>query len=108
MNNHFKNNPDLLEYYQTSDGEAFYKKQDAKNYGKTLTDKSIKKVERTSEDDEDQEDTAKKGKKTAVEQIEAISLVETLDDLVAFEGDKRATVVAALEERRKVLTDKPE
>lgn len=108
MNKHFKNNPDLLEYYETSDGQAFYKKQDAKNYAKGLTDKSVKKVERTSEDDEDQEDTGKKGKKTAVEQIEAISQAGTLEGLAEFESDKRATVVAALEERRKALTENAE
>ncbi|TWI22196.1 hypothetical protein [Sphingobacterium siyangense] len=108
MNKHFKNNPDLLEYFETSDGQAFYKKQDAKNYAKGLTDKSVSKVERTSEDDENQEESGKKGKKTAVEQIEAISLVDTLEGLAPFESDKRATVVAALEERRKVLIENAE
>ena len=44
MNEVFKNNPKLEKYYGTSDGEAFYNENDAKNHAKNLEDKTVETV----------------------------------------------------------------
>ncbi len=41
MNDVFKQNPKLEKYYGSSDGEAFYNENDAKNYAKKLEDKTV-------------------------------------------------------------------
>ena len=40
----FKDNPELQEYFETSDGTAFYKEDLAKNHARNLEDKSVKPV----------------------------------------------------------------
>ncbi len=40
----FKQNPKLEKYYSTSDGEAFYNDNDAKNHAKTLEVKTVETV----------------------------------------------------------------
>ncbi len=40
----FEQNPNLEKYYGTSDGEAFYNENDAKNYAKNLDDKAVEMV----------------------------------------------------------------
>lgn len=51
MNNIFKQHPDLAEYFETSDGEKFYKEDLAKNHVRTLAlkDAAIKIVLRPDE-----------------------------------------------------------
>lgn len=44
MNEIFKQNPNLEKYYGTSDGEAFYNENDAKNHAKNLDDKTVESV----------------------------------------------------------------
>lgn len=46
MNKVFQENPNLKEFYKTSDGTPFYSHNAAQNHAKTLEDKSIEKVER--------------------------------------------------------------
>ena len=48
----FKNNPDLKEYFETSDGTQFYKEDLAKNHARDLEDKTVKSVSRNEEKDE--------------------------------------------------------
>lgn len=45
----FKDNPKLQEYFETSDGTAFYKEDTARDYARTLEDKSVKSVSRPEE-----------------------------------------------------------
>ncbi|AYZ11912.1 hypothetical protein EGY05_08225 [Chryseobacterium arthrosphaerae] len=48
----FKDHPNVNEYFETSDGHKFYTENLAKNHAfstKTLTDKSVTKVERPAE-----------------------------------------------------------
>lgn len=40
----FKTNPDLEKVYVTSDNEAFYQENDAKNHAKSLKDKAVETV----------------------------------------------------------------
>ena len=44
MNQVFEQNPKLEKYYGTSDGEAFYNENDAKNHAKNLEDKTVETV----------------------------------------------------------------
>lgn len=44
MNDVFKQNPNLEKYFSTSDGEAFYNENDAKNHAKKLEVKSVETV----------------------------------------------------------------
>lgn len=44
--------PNLSEYFETSDGQQFFKEDPAKVHGRTLKDKSVKTVERPAESDE--------------------------------------------------------
>lgn len=44
----FKTHPSKKEVFQTSDGFLFHQECDAKNHGKTLTDKTVKKVTNAS------------------------------------------------------------
>jgi hypothetical protein len=44
MNDVFKQNPKLEKYYSTSDGEAFYNENDAKNHAKSLDEKTVETV----------------------------------------------------------------
>jgi hypothetical protein len=48
MSDIFKENPKLEKYYGTSDGEAFYNENDAKNYAKKLEDKTVEPVYNTN------------------------------------------------------------
>ncbi|SEG39369.1 hypothetical protein SAMN05421847_2184 [Halpernia humi] len=54
MDNTFKAHPDLSEYFETSDGEKFYKEDLAKNHVRTfaLKDAAIKTVLRPEETEE--------------------------------------------------------
>ena len=44
MKDVFENNPKLEKCFVTSDGQAFYQEGDAKNYAKSLEDKSVEVV----------------------------------------------------------------
>ncbi|WP_264522145.1 hypothetical protein [Flavobacterium sp. N1994] len=44
MDDVFKQNPKLEKYYSTSDGEAFYNENDAKNHAKNLEVKTVETV----------------------------------------------------------------
>lgn len=48
MNKIFKNNPELKEFYQTSDGQAFFTENAAKLHAKTLKNKSVFLVEKSA------------------------------------------------------------
>ena len=67
MSDLFKNNPELKEYFETSDGEKFYSHNLAANHAKGLEDKEVKTVtkpesKKASKDEKSAED---KGSKTA-------------------------------------------
>lgn len=46
----FKNHPTLKSYFKTSDGQAFYAEDSAKNHAKTLKDKSVEEVKNKAEE----------------------------------------------------------
>ena len=65
MNKIFKNNPELKEFYQTSDGQAFYTENAARTHARTLKNKSVILVEKSAEtaapvEDEKPEEVEKK------------------------------------------------
>jgi hypothetical protein len=83
----FESNPNMKEYFETSDGQPFYKKQDADLHATSLKDKKVTLVERPAKDEKP---------KTAAEVIELISVAETVEAVEALiEGDERKTVIAA-------------
>ncbi|GGB82994.1 hypothetical protein GCM10007424_23770 [Flavobacterium suaedae] len=95
----FESNPKLQHYFKTADGQAFYNEPDAKNHAKTLTDKTVTPVNRA---DYNSEETPKEVIKIYVEEaVELIEKAETLEDIKKFENDKRVTVKAAYEARKK-------
>lgn len=94
-NDTFKNNPDLNEYFETSDGTKFYKEDLAKNHARSLKDTGVSHVFRDQVLEVDRE-TAK----------EILAMLPEMDLDVAQEyltaenlKDPRKTVVAALEKR---------
>lgn len=42
----FKTNPNLKEFFKTSDGEAFYQESNAHNHAKSLEDKTVETIKR--------------------------------------------------------------
>ena len=83
----FESNPNMKEYFETSDGQPFYKKQDAELHARSLKDKKVTLVERPAKDEKP---------KNAKEVIELISVAQTVEAVEALiEGDKRATVITA-------------
>jgi len=98
----FKENPNLDLYFETSDGEAFYKLQDAKNHAKGLKDTMVKPVERTEPKE------AAPAKQKIEEVIAQIEAVTTLEDLEPFKADTRKTVIAAFDKKTAELTNPAE
>lgn len=99
MENVFEQYPNLEEYYETSDGQKFFKESAAKTHARTLEDKKVTTVKR--------EDFKPKGKSAN----EILALVTEMDMETAqeyLEAEKelknpRQSVVNALEERIKEL-----
>lgn len=100
----FTDNPDLQAYHETSDGRAFYKANDAKNHAKTLTDKTVKLVERGEESEDNTGTATAKKQEYAADVIAAIEAADTLEALEAYKGDTRTTVVAAFAKKTAELT----
>lgn len=100
MSELFKQYPNLSEYFETSDGEKFFKEDPAKVHGRTLKDKSVKTVSRPVENEESEE-----LKPDTVKQILATLAnmdLETVQKFLTAENEKetpRKTVTDALEKR---------
>lgn len=105
MNTIFNDNPELNAYHETSDGKAFYTPNDAKNHAKTLTDKTVKLVERGNEPSDENAKPAKPAK--AEELITAINAVTTVEALEPFAADTRKTVKEAYDAKFAELTGAP-
>lgn len=102
----FKAHPSLEVYYKTADGQPFYKEHDAKNHAKTLTDKTVKKVEKTVVDSDDE---------LTVDEIKALAKeatdVAVLEELLKEEKESkkpRKGAIEALEKRIEELKSNPE
>lgn len=99
MNSVFKDNKNLKEYWETSDGTPFYTENMAKNHASGLEDKNVKHVERS----ESESESDSKQKSAA----DILALVPDMDLETAkeyLEADKaldkpRKSVVEALEAR---------
>lgn len=118
MNEVFKNNPKLEKYYGTSDGEAFYNENDAKNYAKTLEDKTVEAVynpeflevedsENLSEEEKEMNEfeTAKKAEddKKAKEEAEAQDKIDA-DKKAQETAEKPVIVDLSKMSKAKLLT----
>jgi hypothetical protein len=95
MDNTFENNPNLKEYFQTSDGEKFYTKNMAENHARDLKDRSVTTVSRPAD---------KEVKETAADIIAKAPEMdlETAEEYLETENaleKPRKTVVEALEAR---------
>ncbi len=97
----FKDNPELQEYFETSDGQKFYKEDLAKNHGRTLKDTGVTTVFR-DQSLEVQRESAKE----ITAKIPTMDLQAAQEYLEAEVSDEpRKTVVAALEKRITELED---
>lgn len=102
----FAQYPNLSEYFETSDGQKFFKEDPAKVHGRTLKDKSVKTVLRPEETEEKSTEIAGTESKTeAPETAQSIILKVPSMDLetaqTALENENelefpRKTVQAAL------------
>jgi len=52
MNQVFKNHPDLTEFFQTSDGQAFYTENAARTHARTLKNKTVVLVQKSDQPEE--------------------------------------------------------
>lgn len=106
MSELFKQYPNMSEYFETSDGQKFFKEDPAKVHGRTLKDKSVKTVTRPEETEEkSHEIKGTEGKTEAPETAQSIILKVPTMDLetakTALENENelefpRKTVQAAL------------
>ena len=101
MNDTFKNNPELHEYFETSDGQKFYSENLAKNHARSL-DGKVKHVTRNDEEN-DTEAAEVKPEKAAdiLAKVPEMDL-ETVNEYLAVEialPKPRKSVVEALEDR---------
>ncbi|MAX81745.1 MAG: hypothetical protein CL843_16405 [Crocinitomicaceae bacterium] len=94
----FKSHPNAKKVFTTSDGMPFVNEHNAKLHSKTLKDKTVKTHERPKEESE------KVTAKELIDQIEAAKTVAEIDALVP-EGEKRSTVLAAVEKAKKELDE---
>jgi membrane protein involved in colicin uptake len=72
----FEQNPKLKKYYGTSDGEAFYQENDAKNHAKSLKDKTVECVENEN----------------FLEVIDSEELSDEQKEAAAFDAEQQAEV----------------
>ncbi|MGE4345936.1 MAG: hypothetical protein AB7D46_00835 [Flavobacteriaceae bacterium] len=106
MDKVFKDNPKLDVYFKTSDGEAFYNENDAKNYAKKLKDKKVQRVVKgaVSETETENKQDSNTPKLSYQEALKAIKGAETLEQLEQFNDYPQPSVIKALEEKRAELT----
>lgn len=91
MDNTFENNPNLKEYFQTSDGEKFYTKNMAENHARDLKDRSVTMVGRPAEQE------ARESAKDIIAKVPEMDLETAQEYLDAeIEGSPRKTVTDAL------------
>ena len=108
VKSYFDNYPNENQLHVTSDDMPFLDKTLAENHALSLVNKDVESYDRA--DFENTKTTAannsEKGK-TAAELIEAIGVAETVEAIHALlpEGEKRATVVKAAEDRSKALAE---
>ena len=98
--NIFKQYPNMSEYYETSDGQKFFKEDPAKVHARSLKDSKVKIVSR-SEQTEDTEDTKTETVKDILARLVEMDL-ETVQRYLDSENEKetpRKTVTDALEKR---------
>ena len=100
----FKENPNLQEYFETSDGTAFYKEDHAKDHARNLEDKTVKTV---TKDQEDEPENSRETAKDILAKVPAMDLT-TAEEYLDAENDEefpRKTVVAAITKRITELED---
>lgn len=102
MSDLFNQYPKMSEYFQTSDGQKFFKEDTAKLHAKSLEDKNIKKVERPSKSKATvQDETKTETAKDIVAKSAEMDLATAQDYLATEEALEapRKTVVEALQKR---------
>lgn len=97
MKSLFEQYPNMSEYFETSDGEKFFKEEPAKSHGKTLKDKTVKTVLRPEEKEDQKPESAKEIIAKSVE----MDLEDAKEHLAIEEVSEapRKTVVDALQKR---------
>lgn len=102
----FKQNPELSEYFQTSDGQAFYTAEAARMHAKSLADKSVKHVVKGAGAEETEKNPAEPKKPAAEEPTEREALIARYTELYGKAPAKNAkdeTLQARIEEKETEL-----
>lgn len=100
----FKQNPDLKEYHKTSDGQAFYTADAARNHAKTLADKRVAHVVRIEETQPQPEPVKHTSpEKTLPGRDELIDRYTELYGKAPAKNAKDETIQARIEEKEKEL-----
>lgn len=86
----FENNPNITEYFETSDGSKFYTENLAKNHARDLKDKAIKTVERPEE---------------KVEKISAADIIELAPEMDIDEATEYLENENGLDKPRKTVVE---
>lgn len=108
MSELFKQYPNMSEYFETSDGEKFFKEDPAKVHGRTLKNKTVKTVTRPEAEDVIINPATKPGGETVKQIIAKLPEMdlETAKKYLDEENEletPRKTVTDALEKRIKEL-----
>ncbi len=107
----FKHNPSVDVVYETTDGYLFRDRAQASAHAQTLSVRNVlthsKEVTTVKSEDDKQESTSVQ--LTAEQRIERATNAETLELLEEYaKGEKAKTVLAAIEDRKKILQSKTE
>lgn len=100
MSQLFKQYPNMTEYYETSDGQKFFKEEPAKTHARTLKDKKVTTVPKP-EESEDNEGSKQETAKEIIAKLPEMDLAIAQDYLAAEESLEapRKTVTDALQKR---------
>lgn len=105
MNKIFKNNPQLNEYFETSDGQAFYSESAAKMHARSLDDKKVSNVVRKESETETKSNETGK-EVTLPNSDQRKQLVERYTELFGkapSANTKEATIQKRIEEKEAEL-----
>lgn len=106
----FKDHPELLKLYVTSDGQGFTRRSAAESHAQVLVDKTVVRCLASDYRDGDREDVENILDKSIKDLEPVIAGVETLEGLSMLEaeekrGQNRKGVFALIDERAEVLNE---
>lgn len=98
MDEIFKNNPDLHEYYETSDGQKFYTENLARNHARSLDKNEVQHVTRNGGEEQEVKPLKAADIIAQAPEMDLDTACDYLDAELALEKPRK-TVVEALKNR---------